>query len=238
MPMKRRALTLTLILALSALIVGTAQIVNLAVANPTPWMDLPTEPIKTSPTIVMQSPTQNQTYNSTNVWLNFTVVKPETWFKLPSKYGGVDSNGNPLYLLLVNITSVYYFVDCGKRQDFPVHDNSFMAAAFPNRTLDFSTNLTLAQGVHNITVSFEADSYYLVTEMSYSSIKVYGSPEIINFTISKEPEPFPTTPSPEPQQPEPFPTTLVIAVSIVSVPLVGAGLLVYRVKFKKPAKNQ
>ena len=224
--MKKSALlAAAFMLALLSLAVVGTLFVNFVAANPTPWMDLPTEPVKTSPTIVMQSPTQNQTYNSTNMWLNFTVVKPETWFKLPGEYGGIDLNGNPLYLLLVNITSVYYFVDCGKRQDFPVHDNSFMAAAFPNRTLTFSTNLTLAEGIHNITVSFEADSYYLVTDMSYSSIKIYGSPEIINFTIAKEPELFPTTPSSEPQQP--FSIALVATASAATAAIVGLGLIVY-----------
>jgi parallel beta-helix repeat protein len=71
----------------------------------------------------------------------------------------------------------------------------------------------MTNGLHNITV---------YAEDTYGNI---GASETLNFTIAKA-EPSPTT------KPEPFPTTLVIA-SVITVAVVGIGLLVYFKKRKR-----
>jgi len=77
-------------------------------------------------------------------------------------------------------------------------------------TINGNTTLTgLPNGDHNLTVYAADDNGNMeVSETIYFSVKL------------------------------PFPTTLVIAVLIASVAVVGAGLLVYFVKFKKQQRKQ
>ena len=79
--MKKTALTITLILAFLFSAMAWAVPVKMAVANPTWGADFPREPDTTPPTIILHSPLQNKSFNSTNIPLNFTVAKPEAWFK-------------------------------------------------------------------------------------------------------------------------------------------------------------
>ena len=158
------------------------------------------------------------------MWLNFTIVKPETWF--PNRSWDV---GNYIF---VNITSVYYVVDGGQRQDISVHDVSSLFDASQTRNLPVSTNLTLTEGAHEVKVLFEADSYYVTSyqEGNLSSVKMHGESEPVNFTVLQpQIEPQPET--------ESFPTTLGAAASGASAAIIGVGLLVYFVKFKKRADN-
>jgi hypothetical protein len=208
-----------LAVALAALLITATGITffNLAIANPIWSADFPREPIKTPPTIILHSPFQNQTFNSTNISLNFTVAKPETWFK--------ESSNQELTYILGSITSVSYEVDGGEKQSLTVHDTStyITAFTFPPRTLNFSLSLTLPEGTHNITVGVEAESYYVTPGYLTGppfSVTVHGESESINFTVAQ----------PEPET-KPFPVLpLVAAVSIV---VVCAGLLVY---FKKRSR--
>jgi hypothetical protein len=176
----------------------------------------------------MQSPVPNQNYDSTDVWLNFTIIKPEGWTTLPKAnftnnpaadgYWGYDANGNPLYVISGNVTSVCYVVDGGERQNTSVHDLSYFVDAFPTRTLNFSTKLMLPKGAHSVVVSLEADSYYLLMgrnwSVSYSSIKVNASSEMVNFTVLQEP----------------FPTALAMVASGVSITGVAVCVFYYRKK--------
>jgi len=231
---KRTVTGLSCIVTLLLSAVTGNLMINLVAAIPIGlYLEFPTEPITTPPQIDVYSPVQNQNYDSNNIWLNFTIIKPDTWFKLPEKYGGSDEKGNPLYVIFGNITSVYYEIDGGEPQNIPVHDLSYVAEAFPKRTLNFSTNLTLPKGIHSIKVCLKADSYYLITEVytpenatdtrpsgtvipsALSTVVLNGSSEIIRFAI---------------EEPEPFPVVPVAAASGASVAVVGVGLLVY---FKK-----
>ena len=112
----------------------------------------------------MHSPLQNQNYDSSEVLLSFTIIKPDAWFTLPYNWG-TDYEGNPLYVMFGNITSLHYVVENGERQNIPIHDISFVTDAFPNRTLTFSTNLTFAKGAHSVKVGLEADSYYSIYDV-------------------------------------------------------------------------
>ena len=195
-------------------------LVNLAIANPIWSSDFPAEPDKTPPTIILRSPLRNQTFNSTNISLNFTVAKPETLFQ--------ESSNKDLMWILGNVTSVSYEVDGGGKQNLTVHDTSTYVTAFTlPRTLNFSLSLTLPEGTHNITVKVEAESYYVpkgyLTGPPFS-VTVHGESELVSFTVVQ--------PQPEP---EPFPTTIVVA-SEITVIMVGMGLFVYLKKRKHYAE--
>jgi cobalamin biosynthesis Mg chelatase CobN len=79
--------------------------------------------------------------------------------------------------------------------------------------------------VHNVTVSLEADSYYVLYVASQGftlpSVMVNGTSETITFTVTVEPEPFTTVP--------------VLAASIVVAIVVVASIaLVYFKRRGKP----
>ena len=232
--MKKTAVAFITALLLSAM--AGIQLANLVAATPVGlYFEFPTEPIRMPPAIVVHSPVPNQNYDSSKVLLNFTIIKPETWIKLPEEYGGVDEQGNPLYVIFGNITSVYYVIDGGEPQNISVHDLSYVAEAFPKRTLNFSISLTLGKGIHSVEVGLDADSYYLITEVyttenatdtkpsgtviptGLSTIVLNGSSGIIRFAAEAS---------------EPFPTALVIAASGASIAIIGVGLLVYFRKWK------
>ncbi|MGD0645402.1 MAG: hypothetical protein ABSA75_10905 [Candidatus Bathyarchaeia archaeon] len=155
----------------------------MATANPTPLSFFLAEPITTPPTIVVYSPVQNESYDSPNVLLNFSVIKPDAWFPV----GEANSTG----AVFGNVTSVYYAVDGGERQNITVHDvNSLLFNSFVPQTLSFSTTLNLTAGAHNVQISVEADSYYVENILSYqvNSVVVFGSSEPVSFTVAL-PEP-------------------------------------------------
>ena len=212
--LKKWGITAIFALALLLSAIASAMSVNLAKANPGPVLFFPEDPETTPPTIIFHSPVQNQTYDSTCLWLNFTIVKPEAWF--PNRSWDV---GNYIF---VNITSVYYEVDGGQRQDISVHDVSSLFDASQTRNLPVSTNLTLTEGAHEVKVLFEADSYYVASyqEGNLSSVKMHGESEPVNFTVLQQQSQL------EPQ-PEPFPTELAVGASGASVAIIGIGLLVY-----------
>lgn len=206
----KKALAPTLILTLLFLVVVCAVSVKMAVANPTWGADFPREPDTTPPAIILHSPLQNQAFNSTNISLNFTVAKPEIWFK--------ESSNQELTWILGNITSVSYEVDGGEKQNLTVHDTStYITALMLPRTLNFSLSLTLPEGTHDITVRVEAESYYVplgyLTGPPFS-ITVHGESELVSFIVVE----------PEPEIMH-FPKALEIA-SVVIVALVVLGLLV------------
>jgi hypothetical protein len=73
--MPNKALARTIIALILTLTVGM-QVVELAMANPVPW---PSTPNQDKPTLTIGSPQNNTIYNETEVYLNFTVTKPDSW---------------------------------------------------------------------------------------------------------------------------------------------------------------
>jgi hypothetical protein len=221
--MKREASTLTLVMALLFSSAVGALSVNLVKANPAPLFSFPTESITTPPTIVVTSPVQNQTYNTT-VGLSLTIIKPETWFAIDV---GHHSDGSPINQTFVNITSVYYVIDGGQRQNITVHDVTSLWDTTPTLTLNLSTALPMAVGTHNLEVGLEADSYYVVRYTynfsdALSSVKLHAEAAPINFRVATDLgiqlESFPITP---------------IAASVATVAIVSLGSLVYFKKRKR-----
>ena len=180
--MKKTVIALTIIFGLIFSVVSGELLFNLAVANPAPLFAFPFEPVTTLPTIVVHSPVQNQTSNLPYVWLNFSIVKPESWFAFNA---GAHADGSPLTETFVNITSVYYTVD-GKRQVTPMHDIDSLFDTSPTLTLNFSNVLPLAAGAHTVKVSLEATSYYWLGgydwSTSHGTVKLYADSENVNFT--------------------------------------------------------
>lgn len=216
--LKRTTLTKALALALLFSAVAGAIFVNLVTANPAPLFAFPTEPITTLPTVVVHSPVQNQNYNSTNVWLNFTIVKPESWFAIDVAH---HADHSPLTETFVNITSIYFTVDGGERQNIPVNDIDSLFDTAPILNLNFSTMLPLAAGTHGVKVGLEADSHYVVRYVynfseALSSVRLYAESDAVNFTVV-----------------ESFPTARIVTASVATVAVVGAGLLVYFKKRKR-----
>jgi hypothetical protein len=134
----------------------------------------------------MLLPVQNETYNSTEVLLNFLVIEPAAWF-----------SSNFFNLVLGNLTSVYYVVDGNEHQNITMNDVS----TYPNGpsaapTLSFSITLNLTAGAHSVAVSVEANSTYLSNYFSnnpLSTVVVQVNSEPINFTVVV-PEPVIVTP--------------------------------------------
>ncbi|HDQ06085.1 MAG TPA: hypothetical protein ENN36_05125 [Candidatus Bathyarchaeota archaeon] len=228
--LKRTTLTKALILALFSTVAG-AIFVNLAKANPAPLFAFPTEPITTLPTIVVHSPVQNQSYNSTNVWLNFTVVKPESWFAIDVAH---HADHSPLSETFVNITAIYFTVDGGERQNIPVHDVDSLFDMDPILNLNFSTMLPLTAGAHAVKVGLEADSHYVVSYVynfseALSSVKLYAELYAVNFTVAGSSD----SDAADLTLTEFSPTALIITASVTTVAMLSAGLLTYFKKRKR-----
>jgi len=194
--------TALLLLLFSAMVSVT--FVSFVKANPVWVLDFPTAPIFTSPTVVVHSPIQDHNYNATNVLLNFTIIKPDTWFN-SDKIVGDDENGNPLYAIYGNITSIYYIVDNSERQNISIHDTSDLTLEKHQycQNLNISINLKLSEGTHDILVGVEADSFYVKTDFyttenatatipagtriphpSLSIVKVDGFSDTIHFSVA------------------------------------------------------
>jgi hypothetical protein len=150
--------------------------------------------------IVVHSPVQNQTYNSTNVWLNFTIIKPELWFAINVAH---HADHSPITQTFVNITSIHFTVDGDGRQNIPVHDIDSLFDTAPTLNLSFSTMFPLAVGAHAVKVGLEADSYYVVSYVynvseALSSVRLYAESDVVNFTVVGPSEPSTIVESPEP----------------------------------------
>jgi hypothetical protein len=168
---------------------------------------------------------QNQTYEPNSIWLNFTIVKPESWFLQTND--GYDEQGNPACFTLINITSISYAADGHTQEKIPVRDLTRYIEPFPGRTLNFSTKLTLPVGVHTVVVNIEGQSFYFQPEMvvTHGPLKTQmtATSETITFTVAEPPPQEPTTT----ESPIAFPTETVAVASGASAVLIGACLLVY-----------
>ncbi len=65
---------------------------------------------------------------------------------------GYNEDHSPITQTFVNITSVYYVVDEGERENITVYDIDSRFDAPPTLTLNLSTKLPLAVGAHSIKV--------------------------------------------------------------------------------------
>ncbi len=219
--MRKTAAALIMIL----LITGAAQtyFVGLGMANPYIEGYFPLQPATAKPSIVVESPIHNRDYSSDDAWLNFTIVKPETWF-VPDVAS--TENYEPLTLAIGRIARVYYVLDNGEPQNITVEDgglpSDFSIDVVPTRIFNFSVPLSLTGGLHSVKVGFEAETYYYtgweVSDRGLRSVKVDGFSEEVNFRIA-----------------EPLQTGMIAAVTIALAMSAAAGLLLYRRKYRREA---
>jgi hypothetical protein len=140
---------------------------------------------QTAPIISIQSPLQDQIYNTTDIWLNGlwlngTVFKPQIWF---TDFSAVY--GKPIaYMYWGQITSIKYTLD-GENETIPVNDAQMFTAyqSIQPNNCNFSVNLALtglSDGTHNISVWSEGQVY----DSNASSVPVESSVQEIIFSIN------------------------------------------------------
>ena len=204
------AISISLIFILA---VGGALVIEAAKANPVLW---PSTPNQDKPTLTIGSPENNTAYNEPDVYLNFTVTKPDSWIrdgKFPPLYNGeVASVSAHLDGNDVNLTSNF-------------HGGPF------EMDLPYSAKLNLsASRVYMLNVTVISYIYYMgpvyngsLLYYQSSSNPVYKYPIIvsdkINFTLDQP------TQSPNPQQlTVEFPTWIILPIVIVVAAMLVAVL--------------
>jgi hypothetical protein len=227
LPVNRKTIAATFILAFLLSVVAGVLVVKVSKANP--WIIFePATPIPGTipPIIAMYSPQNNTAYASNNVYLGFNVSKPQPPIPLDAGISYVR------YTLDDNITGLYF---CD-------HYSSGSPPGIPE--FSYSHNLTIPDGKHTLVV--EVGGVVLPGDMT-----IFGmfSNSTVFFSVGPTQSEPPPSPSPSPSsspssnsslslppqetenqlEPQPFPTTLA-ATGIVSVFVVSVGLLVY---FKK-----
>jgi hypothetical protein len=152
------------------------QVANVVLAQFNP---LRNDPDPNPPSISVQSPKHNQIYNSTDIWLNFTVAKPETWFVYNVAYGCQGE-----------IKFVRYTLDGQESANISANDIAWGDYKSPlGRTLEFSINLTeLPEGLHNLMLIAEGTYYYYNrTLQQVLTNTVVGNSSEIGFTVDTVP---------------------------------------------------
>jgi hypothetical protein len=153
-----------------------AQFQNLANAQFNP---LPTKPDETAPSISVTSPKQNGKYNTSDIALNFTVTKPESWFA-----------SNVMYGVFGEVKFIQYNLDGTQNENISANDIPWGDYETPlERTLNFSMKLSgLSEGLHTLIVGAEAASHYYSVEKEEQLVNtVVGDSSEINFTIDTLP---------------------------------------------------
>lgn len=228
LPVNKKTIAATLILAFLFLVVAGVLVGKVSKANP--WIIFkPATPIPGTipPIITLFSPQNNTAYAPNNVYLSFNVTKPQPPMPLDAGISFVK------YTLDDNITGLYF---CD-------HYSSGSPPGIPE--FSYSHNLTIPDGKHSLVVY--AAGVVLPGDMT---IFWMDSNSTVFFSVGppqSEPSPSPSPSSspssspslsPSPQEtenqlePQPFLTTLVVA-SVASVALVGVGLVVYFGKVRK-----
>lgn len=178
--MKRNTLALFILLLLFSCLLMFASI-NLVTANPAHLFHFPWDnPITTPPQIIIYSPDNNQSCNSPNLLLNFSVIKPDNWY-----YGGVRATGVEVF---GKITAVYCILEDGQRYNFTVNDWDSPHDPCNKTSLDFSTNITFeSAGAHNIKVFAQAFTYYVIYDQQFGfyiqNAHLKSESATVNFTI-------------------------------------------------------
>jgi hypothetical protein len=204
--MKRKALALTLVMALLFSVVAGTKLVDLAEAN---WF-VPVNPSPPSkPEISILLPESNKKYSS-NVDIDFLVTAPNWGYYDQSVAEGSGST--------INLSSFTYSLDDKPNVTFAGEQIVLSNSTSTVFKLRFLGNLSgLSEGLHSIVVYAQAEGRYSPEYYKWENFTVGGSSPKTFFTIGVD------------KEPEPFPTTLEVA-SVVIVAVIVSGLLV---NFKK-----
>jgi hypothetical protein len=243
--MKRTALALTLTLATMFLVVAGTQFVSVTSANPLGPSLYPMTPDTNPPSIAIQMPEHNKTYNENTVPYSITVEKPSSWFENNTIHGTLRSVGYILdekenvTIADINNPSVSMSVEEPSRLVFTPNPD-FIDLNSENRTISFRGNLSgLSEGSHTIQVWVNSVSIYhppdtpqnfygwwaAVADYPLETLSNIAHFSIANLDAESEPEP----------KPEPFPALSAIFISLTIVAGVTVGVLVY---FKKRQRGK
>ena len=150
--MKKTALAETLISALLFSAVAATRVVRFADADPyVIWPEV------SFPAMEVTSPVEGQSYPSSDVWLKFTVNRPEDWL-----YTSSLKNGSEIYLSQGQIKFVIYSVDgaidgvADEHESEKIYVNDPVNAVNPPSNFSLSFNLEgLQDGQHSVDVYAE-----------------------------------------------------------------------------------
>ncbi len=168
------------ILSLSILFFLLFVPIDLASANPADLFHYPWEsPITSPPQIIIHSPVENQSCKSPNLFLNFSVIKPNIWY-----FGGVRTAGVEVF---GKITHVYCQLDNGQPYTFTVNDWDSPRSPCNKTSLDFSANIPFdSAGPHNIKVFVQGYTQYVeyTAKFGFRVLPFYvnSTSETLNFT--------------------------------------------------------
>jgi hypothetical protein len=223
--MKRKALALPLLLVLLFLAVAGTQVVNLAKANAM-WREWRFD---ASPTITIQSPENNKTYASNNVFLVFNLTKPtadlggypyrNNWYEPIKNSNDGDDFGN-------RVANATYYVD-GQPSNVSIEVNSHLLEPF-NYSLPLKG---LAEGNHSLQIclfNYGVEGVVWTTAGSLHYCNYYSYSEIVNFTVvSSDNMTFTAKPLSVSEM------TIALIAVFVAIVCVGVGSLVYFKKRKR-----
>ena len=175
--------------------------VEVAKANPVRLGWVPTAPDTDLPQITVESPSQNKTYISNEISLNFTVNFPESWFNnAPRALNPPDGhycNGK--------ILSAQIRVDDDLIHSISVNNDSYLpySSTLPlSKSQALTANLSVPEGGHVLVIHVLAESYYspsgnltfVCYPISAYSVPVsfYVGTSFSNSSLTPSPIPSPT----------------------------------------------
>lgn len=236
--MKRTPLAIALVFLMLSIV--SLPIVELAFGNPSPQAPLPATPDKNEPSININEPINNKTYDVNTIDYSLTVRKPSSWFDYDPVHG--------------QIMVILYKLD---NNDEVAISNYADYLKYGKEPFSYQGDLTnLSEGNHSFQIRIHSDSYYNSyydkndsrtwnIEMNYY-IDTYS--EKANFTVNTIPSTMEPSPTIQPTQSSvtpsnssindraDFPTTYVLAIVAVAIfAIVIGALLLYR-KHRKTSK--
>jgi hypothetical protein len=232
------------ILAFLFLTVIGVQFIGVTLANfkPSPY---PGTPDTNKPSIKIQEPYPNRTYNAKSITYNVTVERPASWYESP-RYGTylcavgyiIDGEENVTIAPIVDRSVSRYVLDpTGK---FFIRNPELRDVDLPDaQTFTLEGNLSeLSEGSHTIQVWTNAVSKYTPADKRNTflypvyEIPVYATSGTVSFYVANqeietEAKPLPT---------ELFTFLLVAAVSVAVAVVVAVAVLAYFKKCKREAE--
>ncbi len=225
--MRRTSAAITLTTLLTAAVAGT-MLVSLAKANPMwEWR------FDASPTMTIQSPQNNKTYNSNNVFLIFNLTKPtadlggypysNNWYEPVKGSNQGDDFGN-------RVANATYYVD-GQPSNVSIEVNSHLLEPF-NCSIPLEG---LADGNHTLQIclfNYGVEGLVWTTAGSLHYCNYYSTSGIVYFTVtSSENIVFPATPLGVSEM------AIALMALLVGIVCAGVGLLFYFKKRRKEAQQ-
>jgi hypothetical protein len=186
-------------------------------------MGVPTEPFNSPPNIQIITPYQNQTFNSPNVSLNFSVIIPNSW---------AFNTGQPNDIIRTiwgNITSVSYSLDNNQLQNLTLDKVNIPYPTNSSQNLNFSVHLNFTEGVHVIRIFVSGYTYYVLNPLDsmVMPLQLASVPVEANTTVSFNVA-LPISIVKSPQNTEKNESTIPFIVITVVIVCLIAGLLFYR----------